>query len=271
MALADLLLLGSSGTNILLMISHRTLLWSLSDLSCTIIPYIQTIAVLVGSLTLGGIAIDRYAAIKSKYPLGTLCLTDRNAAVIIYTALFAVIFLPLGAIFIFIHLLLVLNIFNRKSPGDKFINNRLSICQDGSTASTNVGKYKTAIVKKNATIPTHIIRKRRTVRVILILIIIFAICRLPQWSFLLVKLHVETADNFWWNLQVVLTTLSLFNASIHPFLYAFLNESLSLVKWIKALCCIWKRSMSIINNESQNIRDASFTASAIVPRGPYNN
>lgn len=69
MALADLLLLGSSGINILSMIGHRTLLWSLSDLSCAIIPYIQTIAVLVGSLQLGGIAIDRYAAIKSKYPL----------------------------------------------------------------------------------------------------------------------------------------------------------------------------------------------------------
>lgn len=139
------------------------------------------------------------------------------------------------------------------------------------TASTNVGKYKMAFVKKNTTIPTHIIRKRRTVRVILILIIIFAICRLPQWLFLLVKLYVETTGNFWWNLQVILTTLSLFNASIHPFLYAFLNESLSLVKWIKSLCCIWKRSMPIINYESQNIKEASFTASAIVPRSPYNN
>lgn len=64
-------------------------------------------------------------------------MTDRNAAIIIYTALFAVIFLPLGAIFILIHLLLALNIFNRKSPGDKFINNRLSMCQDDSTGNYN--------------------------------------------------------------------------------------------------------------------------------------
>ncbi|KAK0178632.1 hypothetical protein PV327_007508 [Microctonus hyperodae] len=69
MALADLFLLGSSGINILSMIHHRILLWNLSDLSCIIIPYIQTIAVLVASLTLGGIAIDRYVAIKSKYLL----------------------------------------------------------------------------------------------------------------------------------------------------------------------------------------------------------
>lgn len=69
LAMSDLLLLGSSGSNILAMLSHRTLLWRLSKLSCTVIPYLQTVAVLVASLNLAGIALDRYSAIKSRYPL----------------------------------------------------------------------------------------------------------------------------------------------------------------------------------------------------------
>ena len=69
LAISDLLLLCASGANILSFLSQKTLLWSLPRWTCTTIPYLQTVAVLVASLTLAGVAIDRYSAMKSKYPL----------------------------------------------------------------------------------------------------------------------------------------------------------------------------------------------------------
>lgn len=69
LALSDILLLVTSGSNVLSVVANDTILWTLPVWSCTFIPYLQTVAVLVASLTLAGVAIDRYAAIKSKFPL----------------------------------------------------------------------------------------------------------------------------------------------------------------------------------------------------------
>ncbi|XP_034941954.1 5-hydroxytryptamine receptor 4 [Chelonus insularis] len=313
LALADLLLLGSSGTNVLATVTNKTLLWKLSSLGCTLIPYFQTVSMLVTSLNLAGIALNRYSAIQSKHSLsqnstgnlvavgstiivwsvacsssypvleiyttetvgvinnstiytGTLCVTDRHAAATVYTALFAVIFVPLTTVFILVYILLALSIHRRKSPGE-IRRNQPQISQDNSTASTNTTIKSVTWMKKTPT-PIHIIRKRRTVKVILMLIGIFSFCRLPQWIYLLVKLHITLSGNFWWHLQVVLTSLSLLNATVHPFLYAFLNEALSLVSWIYSLCCARNKSMPV-SQESKEVKEGSFSASIKVPRGPY--
>lgn len=124
-------------------------------------------------------------------------------------------------------------------------------------------------MKTNQPTPTHVIRKRRTVRVILVLIIIFCVCRIPQWTFLLIKLHVSITGNFSWYLQVILTALTMFNAAVHPFLYAFLNEALSLVAWIHTLCCIQRPTTTIENESNDDDPGDSGTSSIKIPRGPY--
>ncbi|XP_032452508.1 cardioacceleratory peptide receptor [Nasonia vitripennis] len=68
-AISDLMLLISSGSNTLTMVSQRTtLLWKLPDWSCSAVPFFQTVAIFIGSLTLAGIAIDRYRALTPRYP-----------------------------------------------------------------------------------------------------------------------------------------------------------------------------------------------------------
>lgn len=58
---SDLLLLITSGTNTLVTVSQSTTsLWRLPDWTCSAIPYLQTVAIFVGSFTLAGIAVDRY-------------------------------------------------------------------------------------------------------------------------------------------------------------------------------------------------------------------
>lgn len=59
-AFSDILILSCSSANTLSYLQSGNRLWLLPDWSCSLIPFIQTVAVLVGSLTLAGIAIDRY-------------------------------------------------------------------------------------------------------------------------------------------------------------------------------------------------------------------
>ncbi|XP_008552604.1 orexin receptor type 2 [Microplitis demolitor] len=306
LAVADLLMILASGTNTLSILSSKTFIWNLSSTACTLIPYLQTVAMIVASLNLAFVAIDRFAAIQprlppakpsnslgilimiiiitwsialgSSYPVlniytsetvtiitnstaytAALCIVnDRNSAATIYTALFTVIFLPLATVFILVYILLARSIYKKKFPGNQSTGG--SISQEISTASTSITTSAPKPVK-NKKIPMHVIRKRRTVRVILILIGVFVLCRMPQWSFLVTKLYIKVSHKFWWHLQVILTLLSLINAAVHPFLYAFLNEALSLVTWINSLCI-----KSTSKESSKNIPD-SITVK--IPRSPY--
>ncbi|CAD6236821.1 GSCOCG00008249001-RA-CDS [Cotesia congregata] len=307
LAAADLLMLTTTGTNILANVSGRTHLWKLPSSACFLIPFLQTVAMIVTSLNLAFVATDRFQAIRAQVPpssakspssvgfliatvvftwgiaLGSsypvlniynteavtiinnsttypamLCLVnDRQSATTIYTALFTVIFLPLAAVFIVVYILLALNIHRKKIGNCQASESTIS--QEISTASTSMSNNGPRPVKKK--IPKHVMRKRRTVRVILTLIGVFVLCRMPQWSFLLVKLYVKVSHKFWWHLQVVLTLLSLINAAVHPFLYAFLNEALSLVSWINSLCL---KKTTEANSVPEII-------SIKIPRGPYVN
>ncbi|KAH0561580.1 QRFP-like peptide receptor [Cotesia glomerata] len=309
LAAADLLMLTTTGTNVLANVSGRTHLWKLPSSACSLIPFLQTVAMIVASLNLAFVATDRFQAIRAQVPsssanssssvgfliatvvftwgiaLGSsypvlniynaeavtiinnstnktypamLCLvSNRQSVTTIYTALFTVIFLPLAAVFIVVYILLALNIHRKKIGNCQ--TSESTISQEISTASTSMSNSGPRPMKKK--IPKHVMRKRRTVRVILTLIGVFVLCRMPQWSFLLVKLYVKVFHKFWWHLQVVLTLLSLINAAVHPFLYAFLNEALSLFSWVNSLCL---KKTTEANSVPEII-------SIKIPRGPYVN
>ncbi|XP_015114976.1 QRFP-like peptide receptor [Diachasma alloeum] len=313
LALSDLLLLGTTGSNLLAVLSSRTILWSLEEWACTVLPFLQTVAVLVASLILAGVAIDRFSAFKRKisisrgpgwiptvsyvllvwsvaagasYPIldlykpqslhiinnstiyrGILCVNDREKAKTAYIGIFVVIFLPLTIAFLAVHVLLALSINQRKAPGESS-RSEINLSRENSTASTDLDRPKPGIPKIRVPLPAHVQRKQRTVRVILLLILVFVVCRLPQWTFLLFKTLVVVQGWVWWHLQVVLSTLSLFNAAIHPFLYAFLNEALSIVDWVRLICSRNRKSIDIESTESR-VKERSSSGEVKIPRGPY--
>ncbi|XP_024940974.1 QRFP-like peptide receptor isoform X2 [Cephus cinctus] len=308
LALSDLLLLVSSGSNTLSSQSNRVFLWYLPDWACTVIPFFQTVAVLTNSLLLSAIAIDRYTAMKPKYPISkgikwpyailfvilvwsisaaashTLIGAYSAETIIVinnssyyrhiisttYAVLFAVIFLPLAIVFVTVYILLALNIWKRRSPGERsqLGNSSDSQFTDTSTASTSASNRGQSSFRRPMPTPAHVTRKKRTVKMILLLIIIFVMSKLPHWIFLLYKLYATINGIFWWHLQTILTILSLLNSVVNPFLYAFLNEALSLCSWIGS-CCSRKDTANLVTTATEKRRNS--ITSIKVPRGPYSN
>lgn len=82
-------------------------------------------------------------------------------------------------------------------------------------------------------------RHIRMFKVIICLIAVFLVCRLPNWIFLLIKLHNDLRDHMWWILQYSLGILALCNCMVNPLLYTFLGETLKFGEWLRARACAW--------------------------------
>lgn len=59
LACSDILFIATTGTNILNLINDETILWKLPNFFCNYLPYLQNDAVIVASLTLAAISINR--------------------------------------------------------------------------------------------------------------------------------------------------------------------------------------------------------------------
>lgn len=70
------------------------------------------------------------------------------------------------------------------------------------------------------------IRQLRMFKAILVLMVVFLVCRLPTWIFLLYKLHNSATSNLMWMLHYCFGLLSLVNCVLNPFLYTFLTETI---------------------------------------------
>ncbi|XP_048510043.1 galanin-like G-protein coupled receptor npr-9 [Athalia rosae] len=202
-----------------------------------------------------------------------MCVTkDRDKATITYVLLYAAIFLPLGIVFVGVHVLLALKIRGRRiKRGDKMNLGASSDSQftETSTATTSTVRASSIVRKRSAVSPPFLPRKQRTVKVILWLIAIFTICRLPVWTFTVIKLYVRLSGTIWWHVQAIVTILSLVSTAANPFLYAFINEALSTVTWIKSWCCSGSNEANLSEHETPSAKFGSNVASIKVPRGPY--
>jgi hypothetical protein len=132
----------------------------------------------------------------------------------------------------------------------------------------------------------HTKRKVRTFKVIMVLIATCFMGRVPSWSYNVAQSDpdIRLDDMKWWLLQYWFTMLGLFSTALNPFLYCFLNETLSFIESVFTFirnmfgyCCVcWKPSekemhvktdgREIVEEQKQQIRSVS-----IVPRGPYLN
>ncbi|KAL7293984.1 hypothetical protein TKK_0012561 [Trichogramma kaykai] len=293
-AVSDLLFLVSSGTNALATISRDKVgLWNLPSWTCSVLPYLQTVAVISGSITLTGIAVDRYKALEINpawsrglsWPCVTLynlflwllafgvsypilgmytirtfkyrgehgCVegfqcgleSDINVhynAALVYSIIFAVIFMPLIIVFITVHVLLASNILRFRLHSSEMHqssgNNSQPAAAENSTGPSEATNNPLRLPPNEPLNMTK--RKRRIIKIISVLIIVYIVGKLPSWILLMCKLRISLKGMFWVYVQQIFSSLMLLNAALNPFLYAFLSETLSVIDVLKKVRCCKK-------------------------------
>lgn len=115
----------------------------------------------------------------------------------------------------------------------KMKQNASNGCSGGATTTTissiSARKQKCSRVKTNREA-----RQLRMFKVVILLMVIFLVCRLPTWIYLIYKEFNVVNSHSHWMIHYSLGLLSLLNCVLNPFLYVFLSESI-------------KVSMSIFN------------------------
>lgn len=153
-----------------------------------------------------------------------------------------VIFFPMLLIFSSFYLNIAILIWKHRKPVSSN-DNKVAVGEDTSTLSTKrsmSNESQSLYVTKKKNIQVE--RKMRTFRTVLLLMISFIVCRLPYWSFYVVKLLTLQRSVFAWNLHFSFIALNLLNCILDPLLYTFLDETISALKIIndfffKICCC----------------------------------
>lgn len=88
------------------------------------------------------------------------------------------------------------------------------------------------------------IRQMRMFKAVLALMIIFLVCRMPTWIYLLVKLYRVSSSNMMWMLHFSLGMLSVMSCVLNPFLYTFLMETIQysnrFLDFVKRILCFFR-------------------------------
>lgn len=81
------------------------------------------------------------------------------------------------------------------------------------------------------------LRQIRMFKVILVLMIVFFLCRLPNWIYILYKYNNNTQANIHWVISYALGLTAMANCMFNPFLYTFLSETIRLTTFLAGIIC----------------------------------
>lgn len=166
----------------------------------------------------------------------------KDRMTVYYVIMAFLIFFPMVVIFSSFYLNIAIIIWKHRKPVSSN-DNKVAVGEDTSTYSTKrsvSNESQSLYVTKKKNIQVE--RKIRTFRTVLLLMISFIVCRLPYWSFYIVKLLTNQRTDFAWNLHFCLIALNLLNCLLDPLLYTFLHETISALKivndfFFKICCC----------------------------------
>ena len=274
LALSDIIFVTGTGVTYISQLSNEyTSLWRLGETSCTILPFIQTMAILANSMTLVAIAVDRYLAMvrltKGLWDPGCLfcficvlviwglssgiaspmltlyhvfeiivlipdpskpasildffqakvCISDKTKNSFYYGIVFAIIFLPLLITFFWLNVIIAKEIWVRRKP--------VKSCSTTSHVHKESVKGETKNRRKQ--------RNLRMFKTVVLIMLVFFVCRLPGWIFLLVKLNKSANESVYWLMHYGFGILSMFNCVLNPLIYTFLCETMQFIQMIKNL------------------------------------
>uniref|UniRef100_A0A1B0CZF6 G-protein coupled receptors family 1 profile domain-containing protein n=1 Tax=Phlebotomus papatasi TaxID=29031 RepID=A0A1B0CZF6_PHLPP len=265
---------GTWGTSITFCCTYIILLWAVSAgiASPLISSYfmVDILIIVTGSHT---------NATNYEMMEGSLCVTEKEDTGYYYWLLFTIVFLPLLLLFLWLNGKLAQEIWNRrkpiKAPSGASLNpstTENSIERKTTTYSVISGPENPQAVTqvaKESTVKSVANKSRKAqqlkmFKVVVAIIVVFFVCRLPTWIFLLIKLHNELYENYHWILHFSFGILSLFNCAINPILYTFFSDS---VKWATSLQNVLKKFTSLFKRnkrESRVLNNQSHAASPVV-------
>jgi 7 transmembrane receptor (rhodopsin family) len=209
------------------------------------------------------------------YSIGQVCATNKKESLQYFVFIFVFIFIPLLIAFLWLNIVIAKEIWDRRHPIECTASQSVSsrpITGDRRSAETNTknvstvsgvvpsekpqksfgsnsrAQYSTtpATVKHANKDMSHNPRKQRQLRmvkVIVVIMTIFFICRLPNWAFLLVKLKVRLVGTIYWVIHYLLGILSMASCLLNPFVYTFLSETIQFTSLMANVCrklCFWK-------------------------------
>ncbi|GAB0087498.1 hypothetical protein DMENIID0001_018070 [Sergentomyia squamirostris] len=245
---------GTWGTSITFCCIYIILLWAVSaGIASPLISsyYIVDILIIVPGRGVNGSGYELREA--------HLCLTQKDNTGYYYWLLFTIVFLPLLLLFLWLNGKLAQEIWNRRKP----IKAPTAASLATSTATEKTTSYsvisgpdsnKAATVKeptKSVANKSRKVQQLKMFKVVIAIIVVFFVCRLPTWIFLLIKLHNELYENYHWVLHFSFGILSLCNCAINPILYTFFSDS---VKWAAAVRNVLKKFTSLFKRRKSESR-----------------
>lgn len=144
-----------------------------------------------------------------------------------------IVFFPLTLTFFWLYYHIAALVWRHRKPLSTLFHKKekentsmeTSTSQLKSTESSTDEQLK-RINRRNKNI--HVERKIRTFKIIVALMLVFLTCRLPYHIFTIMKLAYNTYNEHkHWIITYVFTGLVLLNCALNPFLYTFLNATLT--------------------------------------------
>lgn len=166
-----------------------------------------------------------------------LCIAVRKDELMIYNVCIAIlVFFPLTLTFFWLYYHIAELVWKHRKPLATLFHKKEENSTETSTSqvktsetatSSSVQAHLQRITRRNRNV--HVERKIRTFKIIVVLMLVFLLCRIPYHTFTIMKLVNTYNEHRHWVTTYVLSGLVLLNCALNPFLYTFINPTLNVL------------------------------------------
>lgn len=165
------------------------------------------------------------------------CVAVKKNELMIYNICVALaIFFPLVLLFFWLYYHIAELVWKHRKPLATLFHKKEENSTETSTSQLKTSETTTSnsmhahlqrMTRRNKNM--HVERKIRTFKIIVVLMLVFLLCRFPYHTFSIMKLVSTYNEHKHWIITYVLNGLVLLNCALNPFLYTFLNPTLNVL------------------------------------------
>lgn len=167
-----------------------------------------------------------------------ICVTLQKQELMIYNICVALtIFFPLVVLFFWLYYHIAELVWRHRKPLATLFHKKEDNSTETSTSQVKTSESATSnsvhahlqrMTRHNKNM--HVERKIRTFKIIVVLMLVFLLCRFPYHIFTIMKLvNNSYNEHKHWVITYVFNGLVLLNCALNPFLYTFLNPTLNVL------------------------------------------